>query len=35
MKFSGIIYIDKDIVLEIHRLQIEEHGGTEDGETIR
>lgn len=28
MKFSGIIYIDKDIVLEIHRLQIEEHGGT-------
>lgn len=28
MKFSGIIYIDKDIILEIHRLQIEEHGGT-------
>lgn len=28
MKFSRIIYIDKEIVLEIHKLQIKEHGGT-------
>ena len=27
MKFSGIIYLDNDIIIEIHKLQLEEHGG--------
>lgn len=27
MKFAGIVYLNKEIVLEIHKLQIEEHGG--------
>ncbi len=27
MKFAGIIYLDKDTIIEIHRLQIKEHGG--------
>lgn len=27
MKFSGILYLDKEIVLEIHKLQLAEHGG--------
>ena len=27
MKVSGVIYIDLDIIIEIHRIQIEEHGG--------
>ena len=27
MKFSGLVYLDKEIILEIHRLQLEEHGG--------
>lgn len=27
MKFAGIVYLIKDIVLEIHQLQLGEHGG--------
>lgn len=27
MRFSGLIYLDIEIVLEIHKLQLEEHGG--------
>lgn len=27
MKFSKIIYLDKELIIEIHKLQIEEHGG--------
>lgn len=29
MKFASIVYLDKEIVLEIHRLQLEEHGGAD------
>ena len=27
MKFATVIYLDKETIIEIHRLQIEEHGG--------
>lgn len=27
MKFVSIVYLNKDIVLEIHKAQLEEHGG--------
>ena len=27
MKFSSIVYLNKDIILEIHDLQLKEHGG--------
>lgn len=27
MKFSKILYLDKELVIEIHKMQIEEHGG--------
>ncbi len=27
MKFAGIVYLNKEIVLEIHKIQLEEHGG--------
>jgi death-on-curing protein len=29
MSFTGVVYLNKDIVLEIHRLQLEEHGGAD------
>lgn len=28
MKFSSIVYLTKEIILEIHEFQIKEHGGT-------
>lgn len=27
MKFAGIVYLNKELILEIHQLQLEEHGG--------
>lgn len=27
MKFAGVVYLNKEIVMTIHRLQLEEHGG--------
>ena len=27
MKFVGIVYLNLEIVLEIHKVQLEEHGG--------
>ncbi len=27
MKFSKVIYLDKELIVEIHKMQIDEHGG--------
>lgn len=29
MKFASIVYLSKEIILEIHQLQIQEHGGSD------